>query len=134
MGFCIGLLGRCREYSKGNDMKRMGVLIFFLVFVGCGPGAQPVDWVGSNSASLIAKEGNPDSVMSDDYGGQIYTYVRQVHYGLPDYYGSYYGYPTYSYGYGPRYRFYYGPTKTIIGKKMYWVDPTGRIYRTSETD
>jgi len=112
-------------------MKKSAVLVVFLFFFGCSSVAQlKKEWLGKDQSMLIAMKGTPDKVMSDGFGGQIYTYIAYSTY--PDIYGAYnwphHGWPYYGYrhGYG-----YYHQVAAETGKTMFWIDPYEKIYKVS---
>jgi len=58
-------------------MKKFVILAAFLLFHGCNSVAQlEKRWLGKDKDVLITGRGTPDEVMSDDFGGQIYTYIK----------------------------------------------------------
>ena len=57
-------------------MKRVLISIVLLVVAGCASVERlEKKWVGLDKSALIAVKGTPDRVMSDGFGGEIYTYV-----------------------------------------------------------
>jgi len=108
-------------------MKKNIVLFAFLLLAGCTSVEQmEKKWAGKDETVLIAVKGAPDKIMSDGFGGQIYTYSNYVEY--PDTYGPYHGWPYYDYPYG------YGYHQQVVissGGTSFWIDPAGKIYRVT---
>lgn len=112
-------------------MKKTILLFACLLLAGCTSVEQlEKQWVGRDQIVLIAVKGAPDKIMSDGFGGQIYTYSNYVAY--PDTYGPYYGRPYYDYPHG--YGYYHHQTVTCSGGTSFWIDPAGKIYRVSIAD
>lgn len=115
-------------------MKKTILLFAFLFLAGCTSVAQlEKQWLGRDQTALIAVKGAPDKIMSDGFGGQIYTYSNYVAY--PDTYGPYYGWPYYDYHHGYHgYGYYHHQAVTSSGGTSFWIDPAGKIYKVSIAD
>ena len=108
-------------------MKKIAVLLMTLFFLGCNSVEQlEQQWLGKNKSMLIALKGTPDKVISDGFGGEIYTYYTVSSY--PEYDWPYGHYPGYGYWRGHHY-YHYHYRETITGKTMFWIDPYDKIYR-----
>ena len=116
-------------------MKKVIVLFLVLFCVGCASVEKlEKEWVGRDKTVLIAVKGAPDKIMSDGFGGEIYTYSNYVTY--PDTYGPYYGWPYYDYYYPHHYGYgyYHNQAVTSSGGTSFWIDPAGKIYKVSLAD
>ena len=117
-------------------MKKLAVLFVLIFFVGCNSAAQlEQQWLGKDKSMLIAANGTPDKMMSDGFGGQVYTYVSYSAY--PDttygiHCGNSYSWP--SYGYGRGYGYHYGHKIRRVGGTTFWIDPYDKIYRVSSNN
>ena len=116
-------------------MKKFIVLFALLFFFGCNSVARlEKTWLGKNKDVLIAIRGTPDETMSDDFGGQIYTYVQassatvSAGIGYPYYRGHYRRWP---YRHRGAYFFHPHEVATHKTKTMFWIDPLGKIYKVS---
>lgn len=106
-----------------------------LVFVfGCNSVQRLEEqWLGREKSVLIAVRGTPDQIMSDGFGGQIYSYFSYSR--CCGAYGAYHPWhrPYYDHhhhwGYGFGFHYCGKPTKS--GETMFWLDPSGKIYRVA---
>lgn len=121
-------------------MKKCVYLIFCCAITGCTSVAQLEQqlgrqWIGKNRDSLIASAGEPDKVVDDGLGGQIFSYVKITSYTLP--FRESMKPITYVSDKGwhndavnkPRY--YPLQTYTKGRNAMFWINPMGQIYRVS---
>ncbi len=113
-------------------MKKFLVLFALLGICGCNYHARlEKDYIGKNKSYLTALKGTPDKVLSDGFGGEIYSYI--TYWSSPEpygwhhrpYYGWPYGHSNYGYGFG------YSHTITRTGKTSFWIDPFDKIYKVS---
>jgi CubicO group peptidase (beta-lactamase class C family) len=109
-------------------MKKLVVLLLLLFVAGCNAEAQlEKQWLSRSKGMLIAMRGTPNRVMSDGFGGEIYTYVK-IHYSTyPSAFGYHYGEPFYGHGRG--YGYHTQWVATGSSKTMFWIDPYNKIYR-----
>ena len=112
-------------------MKRLTLLFAFLFIVGCDSQAYlEKQWLGRSKNTLIDVKGVPDKVISDGFGGEIYSYVTYSVY--PSTYGTHYhphSWPHHYYFH--EYGFDYSHTITQTGGTNFWIDPFDKIYRVS---
>jgi hypothetical protein len=128
----------------GDQAMRKLLASFMLLFVlGCNSVQRLQEqWLGRDRNVLIAVKGTPDQIMSDGFGGEIYSYFSYSsfygtygtwypwhghHYGHHYHHGHHWGY---GYGYG----FHYRDELTKTGETMFWLDPVGKVYRVSIAD
>jgi hypothetical protein len=121
-------------------MKKYFCLIFCCAIAGCTSVAQLErqlgrQWIGKDRDSLIAFAGEPDKVVDDDPGGQIFCYVKITSYTRPYresmkpiFYTSKKGL---HYDVADKGRYYPLQTFTKGRTSMFWINPKGRIYRVS---
>ena len=119
-------------------MKKIIVLFVLLFFLSCNSVAQlEKTWLNKDQNVLIAIKGTPDETMSDDFGGQIYTYVQvssatvSAGIGYPYYRGHYRRWPFRHHGAHGAYYLYPHEIVTHKTKTMFWIDPLGKIYKVS---
>jgi len=109
-------------------MKKFIILFALVLFVGCDSQAYlEKEWLGRTKSRLVATKGTPDKVMSDGFGGEIYTYVTTSTY--PDYYNRPCFYPEYGCWRRPYYR--HGWRRSVTFKTVFWIDPYEKIYKVS---
>jgi hypothetical protein len=121
-------------------MKKYVCLIFCFAITGCTSVAQleqrlGQQWIGKDGKSLIASLGEPDKVVDDGPGGQIFCYVKITSYTLPFresmkpiFYTSKKGL---HYNVVDKGRYYPLQTFTKGRTSMFWINPEGKIYRVS---
>jgi hypothetical protein len=121
-------------------MKKCVCLVFCCAIAGCTSVAQleqqlGQQWIGKDGKSLIASAGEPDRVVDDGPGGQIFCYVKITSYTLPlresmepIMYTSNKGW---HYNVVDKPRYYPLQTLTKGRTSMFWINPTGKIYRVS---
>jgi hypothetical protein len=121
-------------------MKKYACLIFCCAIAGCTSVAQLEQqlgrqWIGKDGDSLIATAGEPDKVVDDGPGGQIFSYVKITSYTMPFresmkpiIYTSQKGlhYDVVNKG-----RYYPLQTFTKGQKTMFRINPEGQIYKVS---
>jgi len=109
-------------------MKKLVVLLLFLFFAGCSPVEQlEKQWLGRSKSMLIAMRGTPAQVMSDGFGGEIYTYAKTHYSTFPG--GFRYRSDPMFYGHGRDYGYHSLWVATGSSKTMFWIDPFDKIYR-----
>jgi len=120
-------------------MKRLVISVVLVFVLGCNSVQRLEEqWLGRDRSVLIAVKGTPDQIMSDGFGGEIYSYFSySSFYGgygtCYPWYGHHYGYH-YNHGWGCGYGFHYRDELTRTGETMFWLDPVGKIYRVSIAD
>ncbi len=119
-------------------MKRLILLTFCLLITGCTSQIAQLEqqWLGKDSNTLIAAKGTPDRIVDDDLGGQIYTYIGTASFALSGYVATQPSGGIYPFNYGWQYgsanTAYYPPRNfTERRKTMFWINPTGEIYKVS---
>lgn len=111
------------------------LLILCGTFVGCGTPTHKImnSWKGNHVSSLIRSWGPPDYVTSDEKGGKVYIWERNINLPLTDARSETKGTITYS-PYRNEYTIksntVYTDAIVLKGKKvrMFWVDQNGIIY------
>ena len=107
-------------------MKKFVILAALFLFLGCNTVAKLEErWLGKDKDTLITSRGTPDEVMSDDFGGQIYTYIKFSSFVVSG--GMY----NHSFNHHRAYSFHPHHTVTHKTKTMFWIDPLGRIYKVA---
>jgi hypothetical protein len=107
-------------------MKKFVILVAFVLFLGCNSVAQlEKRWLGKDKDTLITERGTPDEVMSDDFGGQIYTYIKFSSFTVSG--GMY----SHSFHHRRAYSFHPHQAVTHKTKTMFWIDPLGKIYKVA---
>ncbi|MDH4242011.1 MAG: hypothetical protein OEW48_20820, partial [Phycisphaerae bacterium] len=121
-------------------MKKYVYLIFCCAMAGCTSTAQLEQqlgrqWIGKDRDSLIASAGEPDRVVDDGLGGEVFSYVKITSYTLPFresmkpvIYTSKKGW---HYDVVDKGRYYPLQTFTKGRNSMFWMNPEGQIYRVS---
>jgi hypothetical protein len=115
------------------DNEKTGGFSSVIFLAGCNSQEQlEKQWLGRNKSMLIAMRGTPEQVMSDGFGGEIYTYIK-IHYSTyPETFGYHYGRPFYSHG--RHYGYHSQWIATGSSRTMFWIDPFDKIYRVSIAD
>jgi len=119
-------------------MKKLVFIIFCILITGCVSKVALLEkeWLGKDRNSLITTKGTPDQIMDDDFGGQIYTYIKVGSFTLPgssttqNTGGIWTSKQGWQYS-GANTTYYPGQTLTTRRKTMFWVDSTGKIYKVS---
>ena len=121
-------------------MKKLVFIIFCILITGCVSqlGLLEQNWLGKDRNALITALGTPDEIMSDDFGGQIYTYIEVSSVTGPGYSrtrntgGIWTSKQGWQYS-GAKTTYYPGQTITRRVKTLFWLDSTGKIYKVSMT-
>ncbi len=121
-------------------MKKCVCLFFCCAITGCTSVAQleqqlGQQWIGKDRNSLIASAGEPDQVVDDGLGGQIFSYIKITSYTMPFresmkpiIYTSNEGWHNNAVD---KSRYYPLQTYTKGRNAMFWIKPDGQIYRVS---
>ena len=115
-------------------MTRLTLSAVFLLCFGCThTELLEEQWLGRDKSVLISLKGSPDKIMSDGFGGRIYSYgtYSTFYDSCGPYCGPYYGPYGYRHGYG--YWDYYHDAYRVAktGEPLFWIDPLAKIYRVS---
>ena len=131
----------CGDCEKETvKMKKYVYLIFCCAIAGCTSVAQLEQqlgrqWIGKDGKSLIASLGEPDKVVDDGPGGQIFCYVKITSYTRPLRESTkpiiYTSKKGWHYDVVDKGRYYPLQTFTKGRTSMFWINPEGRIYRVS---
>jgi hypothetical protein len=121
-------------------MKKCVYLIFCCAITGCTSEAQleqqlGQQWIGKDRNSLIASAGEPDKVVDDGPGGQIFCYVKITSYTVPFRESmkpiTYISKKGWHYNVVNKARYYPLQTFTKGRNAMFWINREGQIYRVS---